>query len=72
MRCCEQIKVNFGYMKHKVCMVGLASGLILGTLGFTHCCIEDIGALRSIPGICIVSRRLFRNYKSIGAVCEIK
>ena len=50
MRCCEQIKVNFGYMKHKVCMVGLASGLILGTLGFTHCCIEDIGALRSIPG----------------------
>ncbi len=55
MRCCEQIKVNFGYMKHKVCMVGLASGLILGTLGFTHCCIEDIGALRSIPGICIVS-----------------
>ena len=32
MRCCEQIKVNLGYMKHKVCMVGLASGLVLGTL----------------------------------------
>ncbi len=27
MRCCEQIKVNLGYMRHKVCMVGLASGL---------------------------------------------
>ena len=36
-------------------MVGLASGLALGTLGFTHCCIEDIGVLRSIPGIKIIS-----------------
>lgn len=55
MRCCEQIKVNLGYMSHKVCMVGLASGLALGTLGFTHSCIEDIGVLRSIPGISIIS-----------------
>jgi len=55
MRCCEQIKVNLGYMKQKICMVGIASGLALGTLGFTHCCIEDIGILRSIPGITIIS-----------------
>ena len=55
LRCCEQIKVNLGYMKHKVCMVGLASGLVLGNLGFTHCCVEDIGSLRSIPNIAIVS-----------------
>jgi transketolase len=55
MRCCEQIKVNLGYMSHKVCMVGLASGLSLGTLGFTHACIEDVGVLRSIPGITIIS-----------------
>jgi transketolase len=55
MRCCEQIKVNLGYMKHKVCMVGIASGLVLGTLGYTHCCIEDIGVLRSIPGLTIIS-----------------
>lgn len=55
MRCCEQIKVNLGYMKQKVCMVGLASGLVLGTLGYTHCCIEDIGVLRSIPNLSIVS-----------------
>ncbi len=55
LRCCEQIKVNLGYMKHKICMVGLASGLVLGNLGFTHCCIEDIGALRSIPNISIIS-----------------
>ena len=55
LRCCEQIKVNLGYMNHKVCMVGIASGLVLGTLGYTHCSIEEIGVLRSIPGITIVS-----------------
>ena len=55
MRCCEQIKVNLGYMGQKICMVGIASGLSLGTLGYTHCCIEDVGILRSIPGITIIS-----------------
>ena len=55
MRCGEQIKVNIGYMNHKVCMVGLASGLVLGMLGYTHCCIEDISIMRSIPGITVVS-----------------
>ncbi len=55
IRCCEQIKVNIGYMKQKICMVGIASGLVLGNLGYTHCCIEDIGILRTIPGITIIS-----------------
>ena len=55
MRCCEHIKVNLGYMKQKVSMVGLASGLVLGPLGYTHCCIEDIGVLRSIPNLSIIS-----------------
>ena len=55
LRCCEQIKVNISYMKQKICMVGIASGLALGNLGFTHCCIEDVGILRSIPGITIIS-----------------
>ncbi len=54
LRCCEQIKVNLGYMQNKICMVGLASGLVLGNLGFTHCSIEDVGTLRSIPNISIV------------------
>ena len=55
MRCCEQIKVNLGYMQQKLCMLGLASGLVLGTLGYTHCCIEDVGILRSIPNLTIIS-----------------
>ena len=54
-RCCEQIKVNLGYMKHKITMIGIASGLILGNLGYTHCCIEDVGVLRSIPNLTIIS-----------------
>ena len=55
LRCCEQIKVNLGYMKNKIVMVGLASGLVLGTLGYTHCSIEEVGVLRSIPNITIIS-----------------
>lgn len=55
LRCCEQIKVDLAYTKTKVTMVGLASGLINGPLGNTHCCIEDVGVLRSIPGINIIS-----------------
>ena len=55
LRCCEQIKVNVGYMNHKVCMVGLASGLVLGFLGYSHCSIEDVSIMRSIPGITVIS-----------------
>ena len=55
LRCCEQIKVNLGYMKKNVKMIGLASGLALGSLGFTHASIEEIGVIRSIPNITIIS-----------------
>lgn len=55
MRCFEQIRVNQGYMKHKICMIGLASGLVLGTLGFTHCCVEDLSVMRSIPNMTVIS-----------------
>ena len=55
MRCLEQIRVNLGYMRKKVVMVGLASGVAYGELGYTHCCIEDISLMRSIPNIAVVS-----------------
>ena len=55
MRCCEQIKVNLGYMQHKVLFTGLASGVVLGTLGYTHCCIEDLAIMRAIPNITVLS-----------------
>lgn len=55
MRCCEQIRVNLGYMQHGVTLVGLASGVVLGTLGYTHCCIEDLAVMRAIPGLTVLS-----------------
>ena len=55
LRCLDQIKVNIAYSNIKVTMTGLASGLINGPLGNTHCCIEDVGALRSIPNLTILS-----------------
>lgn len=55
LRCCEQIKVNLGYMGHRVCFVGLASGVVLGVLGYTHCAIEDVAVMRALSGITIVS-----------------
>ena len=54
LRCCEQIKVNLSYMKTKVAMVGLASGISLGTLGYTHCSIEDISIARSLPNLDVI------------------
>jgi transketolase len=73
MRCCEQIKVNLGYMQEKITMIGLASGLVLGNLGFTHCCIEDIGVLRSIPNIAIISPSdSFETMKAIEASINYK
>ena len=55
MRCLDQIRVNLAYMQHNVCMVGLASGLVLGKLGYSHCCIEDLGIMRALPGMTVLS-----------------
>ena len=55
MRCLEQIRVDLAYANIKVTMTGLASGVIHGSLGNTHCCFEDIGVLRSIPNLIILS-----------------
>ena len=69
IRCCEQIKVNFGYMKNKVCMVGLG-GIDFGNLSFTHCCIEDVGILRTIPNITIISPADFETVKAFQAALK--
>ncbi|GEK31429.1 transketolase, C-terminal subunit [Kurthia zopfii] len=55
LRCLEQIRMDIGEMKNKVCMVGLSSGIVLGMIGTMHCSMEDISIIRSIPNITIVS-----------------
>ena len=55
MRAYEMIRHNLGYMNSPVLLVGLAAGVAFGQLGYTHCCIEDVSIISSIPGIDIYS-----------------
>lgn len=55
MRCADQVRVNMGYMKLPIKLVGLTAGLSVGILGSTHIAIEDIATMRSIPNIDILS-----------------
>ena len=54
-RCADQVRVNLGYMKLNVKLVGLTAGLSVGILGPTHISIEDLAIMRSIPNIVILS-----------------
>ena len=55
MRASEQIRMNLGYMKLPVNLVALGSGVSMGYLGNSHFGLEDIGIMRSIPGLNISS-----------------
>lgn len=54
-RCCDQVRVNMGYMQLGVKIVGLTAGLSVGILGATHMSFEDIAIMRSIPNITVLS-----------------
>lgn len=54
-RASEQVRMNMGYMKQPVTLVGLGSGLSMGFLGNSHYGLEDLAIMRTIPGITIVS-----------------
>lgn len=55
MRACEQVRLNLGYMRHNVKLVGIGSGISMGFLGNSHFGLEDISIIRSIPNIRILS-----------------
>lgn len=55
MRSCEQVRVNLGYMKLPIKLVGTRAGIINGHLGNSHFCFEDIALMRAIPNLMIVS-----------------
>ena len=55
MRCADQVRVNMGYMRLPIKIVGLTAGFSVGILGATHISIEDIAVMRAIPGITILS-----------------
>ena len=51
----DQVKVNMGYMKLPIRLVGLTAGFSVGILGATHMAVEDIAIMRVIPNITILS-----------------
>jgi transketolase len=53
-RCFEQIRNSLAYPKLNVKVVGTHAGLSVGEDGATHQCLEDIGIMRTIPGMIIV------------------
>lgn len=55
MRSFEQIRQYLGYMRLPVVTVGVSAGFGLTFFGNTHYAIEDIGILRTIPGMTILS-----------------
>lgn len=55
MRCFEQIRDDVCYHNLDVTLIGVGSGLSYGILGSTHFALEDIGILRCVPNMTIVS-----------------
>ncbi|MDX9801178.1 MAG: transketolase C-terminal domain-containing protein [Spirochaetia bacterium] len=51
----DQMKVDLGYMKQNVKVVGRCAGLSYYHLGPTHQSLEDVALMRSIPGMTILN-----------------
>lgn len=52
-RICDQVAISISYAKRNVKVVGTDPGIAAELNGGTHMSVEDIGVLRSIPGIVI-------------------
>lgn len=52
---CEQIRMDVAYCKLPVRLIGHHTGISLGFYGTSHHATEDIGTMRSIAGLTIVS-----------------
>lgn len=55
MRCFEVLRTYLGYMNLDVTVVGIASGISMGTAGNTHYGLEDLALPRMIPNMTVVS-----------------
>ncbi len=53
-RAMEQIKVDAAYSQHHLVLCGMSPGMAYGELGPTHHSIEDLGWLRTIPGLTVI------------------
>lgn len=55
MRCYEMIRSYLAYMNLDVTVVGIGSGVGLGSVGNTHYGLEEFSLMNSIPGMTILS-----------------
>ncbi len=55
LRAGEIVRMNMGYMQEPVKLVALGSGLAMAFLGNSHYGLEDVGVMRTIPGLTIIS-----------------
>jgi transketolase len=55
MRAAEQVRMNLGYMRMNVKIVGIGSGVSMAFLGNSHYGIEDAAIMRAIPNLTVVS-----------------
>lgn len=54
-RVLDAVRVNMGYMKAPVVLIGLGAALCSGDLGATHTSFEDIANMRDIPEMVVIS-----------------
>lgn len=72
MRPYEQIRMNLGYMKHNVKLVGTGAGLSMGNSGNSHFGLEDISLMRSIPNMVVISPAdCTETYKALYSISKI-
>lgn len=55
LRCMEHIRNDLCYQDLKVVLVGVGTGFSYGSLGFSHQALEDIGILKTLPNMTILS-----------------
>jgi len=54
-RAFEQIRNSIGYPHNNVKIVATHAGLTVGEDGATHQCLEDLGLMRTIPGMVVIA-----------------
>lgn len=55
MRCFEQLHLDMAYNSLNIKLIGVNAGLSLNQLGVSHFSVEDIGIVRTLPGVTIFS-----------------
>jgi transketolase len=55
LRCFEQIRNDVVYHRLPVTVVAVGAGFAYGNLGYSHHAVQDIAAMRSLPGMTVLS-----------------